>query len=186
MALAIYFVPFELLTAYIVACIIHEFSHIVALRINGVKIFSFQLELKGLVIEHENIDRASIELACILAGPAGGLVFAYFCSMFSRVISSQWFEICSAISLILSIFNLLPCKPLDGGKALGCMTGMIFPPKTSNTVSTVIGLVVSFLFLISGLYVFYCGYGYGVAAAGVCIVINILFEEGIVKINGLR
>ena len=164
----------------------HELFHILALRLCGVKIYSFVGELKGLVIEHEKINSALIELICILSGPIGGIIFSYVCSHISSVISSQWLEICSGVSLILSIFNLLPCKPLDGGRAFHCVVETLFTEKAAERISRAIGIAVGSLLLLISISVLDEGYGYGTTAAGICIVLNLLFEEGIVKKRELR
>ena len=185
-ALALYFVPFWLLAAYFVACLVHELCHVIALRISRVKICSFMVELKGLVIEHEKIKSVWLELFCILAGPMGGIIFSYACSLLALSVASDWLDICSAVSLILSIFNLLPCKPLDGGRALGCVAGLVFKEKTAALLTFMSGIAVGGLLLVLSISALSKGYGYGAAAAAICIILNLLFEEGIVKIAELR
>ena len=115
-AAAFYFVPSELLISYIIACAVHELGHLAALKIFRVVIFSFSVELRGLVIEHGEIENPFIRLICLLAGPVAGLLFAFFCSALSEKTNMQWLDICAALSLILSIFNLMPCVLVTDSK----------------------------------------------------------------------
>lgn len=186
MAAAFYFVPTKLLAAYIAACTVHELGHLAVLKIHRVRIFSFSVELRGLVIEHGAIGSAIGELMCLLAGPTAGIMFAFLCSELSLKVHIQWLDICAALSLILSVFNLLPCVPLDGGKALRCLAEMCFSTATAEITTYITGLIVSLLLALSGLFFMRWGYGYGIAITGLCLLLSILCEEGIVKMPGMR
>ena len=98
----------------------------------------------------------------------------------------QWLDICAALSLILSIFNLMPCVPLDGGKALRCLAEIYFSLKTAKIITFTASLAVSFSMILAGVYFMKHGYGYGAAATGICLLFTILCDEGIVKMPGMR
>ena len=134
-------------------------------------------------LEHERINSAPIELFCILSGPVGGIIFSFVCSYLSCVASWQWLELCSAVSLILSVFNLLPCKPLDGGRAFRCIAGMLFDERTADILTFSVGISFGGLLTLLSIFALRGGYGYGGAAAGICILLNLLCEEGIVKMS---
>lgn len=185
-AALLYFVPFELLAAYIISCLLHELCHLAAMFWFKVDILSFRIEARGFVIEHGKISSFCGELICILAGPFGGLLFSFLCSLLSVTLAFRWLELCAAISLILSVFNLLPCLPLDGGKALRCLLSLFLAEQTVNHALMLTGTAVSLFLAVYGLCFWSNGYGYGTAAAGFLLLFSILFEEGIVKTRALR
>ena len=185
-AAAFYFVPMELLTGYILACLFHELCHLAAMKVCKVEIHSFRIELTGLVIEHGKMKSPVTELISVLSGPAGGLVFAFACSRVSTVTEIRWLEICAAFSLILSIFNLLPCLPLDGGRAVNCLLQLIADERDADKISRALSYLAALILAACGFLTWSKGYGCGTAIAGCCLLFFNLFEEGIVKRGILR
>lgn len=185
-AAAFYFVPFELLTAYAVACFVHEISHIFVLKLWRVPVYSFRVELRGFVIEHGEIGSSVVQMLSLLAGPTGGLVFAVIFSWFAEIIFFPWFNVCAAISLVLSLFNLLPCVPLDGGRTLKCMLNIFVDEQKAYRRSLAVSVLTCAALTGTGFIFIGRGYGCGAVVAGFCLFFSILFEEGIVKRSVLR
>ena len=112
------------------AAAVHELGHLWMLRLLGARIFGLQITILGAVLEADCRTLSyGKELAAVLAGPAVNLLFAFL---------SEWFgpgnDTAIGIHLVLGGFNLLPIRPLDGGRALDLLLVWLFGPYTGETV----------------------------------------------------
>ena len=104
--------PLEL-PALLLPILAHELSHAAALLLLGQRIRGVRLEPQGLCIRYEGGCPDWAHAAASLAGPLGGFVYA----LVVRRCPQDWLRLSAVISLLLSLFNLLPLMPLDGGRA---------------------------------------------------------------------
>lgn len=140
-ALLLLLVPLRWLLAAVLAAILHECFHILAIRLCGKHIFSIHIGLGGTTIETD-VSGITQELLCALAGPFGSLLLLTFCHCFPEL------ALCAGAQ---GLFNLLPIYPLDGGRALQCLLTMLFPEKAAR-VGKWITLAVFLLLLVIGIY----------------------------------
>lgn len=127
-ALMIILVPFPWLVAWLLAVIVHEVFHCLAICLCGRDIFGVKIGLHGAQIQTENLSDPEMFL-CAVAGPTGGLLLAFFSSTFTEL------AVCGVLQ---SMFNLLPLYPLDGGRALHALARMLFPEQFAcNLCATV-------------------------------------------------
>ena len=117
LALSLFLLPLQWVLAAIVAACIHEACHIFAIRIFGGKVSGISAGMDGASIGIATMSESK-ECICALAGPIGGLILLLFARWIPRI------AVCAAIQ---SLYNLLPLYPLDGGRALRCITQMIMP-----------------------------------------------------------
>ncbi len=101
-------VPLPWLSAWLVAIVFHELCHICAVYLSGGKIFRLKIGENGICMDSTPLTEGK-RLFCILCGPLGGLL---------PVLLSQWLPRIAICCWVLSIYNLLPFLPLDGGRAL--------------------------------------------------------------------
>lgn len=104
-----------MLAALMAAAAAHEAGHILALYLCGSRVVQLRVELGGLCLVHTALCRHGEEAFAALAGPMAGLLW-------TAATASLW-PLSAALSLLLSMYNMLPALPLDGGRAILSLTG---------------------------------------------------------------
>ena len=133
-ALMLLILPLKWLLAAALAAAVHELFHYLALKLCRCKVLSLQVGTGGAVIETDCISRGK-ELFCALAGPVGGLTLLLF---------AKWLPRTAICALVQSAYNLLPLFPLDGGRALRCISQMLLPPKAASRFRAIAEAIVRF------------------------------------------
>lgn len=118
-ALLLLLVPLPWLCAAVLAGLIHEAFHMIAIVLCGYHIEGIRIGLWGTVMETD-LEGGISELLCAMAGPFGSLLLLTLCHRFPML------SLCGAAQ---GLFNLLPVYPLDGGRAMLCLLGLLFPAK---------------------------------------------------------
>lgn len=108
LALMILLLPIPWWTGAIIAALIHEGFHIMAVLICGGKIYDLSVTGMGAKIEAMSMTNAK-QVFCALAGPLGS---------FSCLAASEYFPELAICGLIQGAYNLLPIFPLDGGRII--------------------------------------------------------------------
>lgn len=108
LALMLLLFPFRFLVGVLLAALIHELGHLLALGLTGGRIQTIRLRAGGARIEAVPLEPGRAAF-CALAGPAAGslTVFAW-----------HWFPELALAGLVQTAFNLIPICPLDGGVAV--------------------------------------------------------------------
>lgn len=117
LALMLLVLPLKWLLAALLAAVIHELFHWLAIRLCGGRMRWIHVGSGGAVMAVEPLTLGK-ELICALAGPIGGLLLLPLGGYFPRT------ALCAAFH---SLYNLLPIYPLDGGRAVKCAAQLLFP-----------------------------------------------------------
>lgn len=91
----------------------HELGHLLAVRLCGGHLRTLRLEAAGLRMDATPPATRTQALLYTAAGPAAGLLWSAAVYPFGG-----WGIRSAAASLVLTGFNLLPARPLDGGEML--------------------------------------------------------------------
>lgn len=128
----------ESLLTVLGAAAFHELGHWIALRLWGARVTGFRLGVLGAVLETDS-GRLSYggELAAVLAGPAANLLAALALTAFGK---GRWPAAVGA-NLVLCLFNLLPVRPLDGGRALYLLVSWLAGPEAGEAAGRWAGSV---------------------------------------------
>ena len=108
LALMLLLFPLRFLVGVLLAALIHELGHLLALKIAGGRVLSIRLRSFGARIEAAPMSPGRTAL-CALAGPAAGALTIFAWKTFPEL---------ALAGLVQTVFNLLPVYPLDGGRAL--------------------------------------------------------------------
>ena len=105
-----------LLAALLTAALVHELAHWAVLRRLGGEVRSLQLGLFGARMEIAHPERLSYggEMLVTAAGPLVNLLLAPGLAWLGR--EAEVFWLFAGAQLVLGCFNLLPVRPLDGGR----------------------------------------------------------------------
>lgn len=123
-ALLCLILPLPWVIAALTAAVIHEVSHILAVHFFGGTIHSMTVGTRGAVM-NGSFMTARKQLFCILAGPAASLLL---------ILTGRYTPRLALCGLVQGCFNLLPIYPLDGGRALRCITESIFSIETAEFI----------------------------------------------------
>ena len=143
----IFLTDFSLSTLiFLVAVFLHELSHLLCLRLCGVKIHRICIYPFGIDVE---CDMRKLfygnELLCVLSGSGANLIFAYLGYALMQFYPTDELLFFIFCNLFLGLCNLLPVPFFDGGRAFHILSDWIFLPHTSFYVTRA-GDVFGFLF----------------------------------------
>ena len=123
----------ELLAAVLGAAALHELGHWLVLRLLGAKIRSLRIGVLGAVLETDSTGLSyGRELAAVLAGPGANLLGAL-------ALAPLGMETAVGAQLVLGGFNLLPVRPLDGGRALYLVLAWLLGPAVGDRAARWVG-----------------------------------------------
>ena len=99
--------------------LIHELSHLLVCVKLGIPTQSITILPYGMELKHSSIPKPKEQIKISLAGPVSNLLifFVGFIHIKSGIVNEEISFITSS-NLLLFLFNLIPCMPLDGGEIL--------------------------------------------------------------------
>lgn len=144
--------------------LIHEMGHLLALYHFHIPVRCIALEYTGVTINYNTfLLYGAGEFMTALAGPLLGILAAVISSCLAAVFHSERLYLFAGCNAVLSIFNLLPAKPLDGWR---CLYALV--PR----VAQVISVCTAFSVLTVGIFVMYAGYGTALAVMGIILLLQ--------------
>ena len=120
------------------AAALHELGHCGALRLLGVPVAGLRIGIFGAELA---ADRRGLsypgELAAVLAGPGANLL----CALLLTVLGGTRWAVFTGANLVLCAFNLVPVRPLDGGRALYLLAAWAAGPAAGETAARWAGVI---------------------------------------------
>ena len=127
----------QTLVIVLAAAAVHELGHWAALRLFGARVLALRLALPGAVMESGSEALSyGRELAVVLAGPGANLL----CAVLLTALGPGW-EAEAGAHLVLGAFNLLPVRPLDGGRALFLASSWLWGPEEGERIARWTGMI---------------------------------------------
>lgn len=156
-ALLVLLVPLPWLLAAAAAAVLHEMCHWGAVRLLGGQVTALHIGGAGARMDAE-LDGWGRQLAAIAAGPAGSLALVALCRWTPRL------SLCAGVQ---GLFNLLPLRPLDGGRALALVL-LTWCPRYGAAMLAAVEWAAR-LALLAGVLVLWGMEGLALAAVGLCL-----------------
>ena len=152
----------QIFAALLLSAAIHEWGHGAALKLCGCRVTRVRLDGTGLCMDYRG-PRLSRPKAFFVAaaGPVEGALGAWVTSFWGNWFGSPFLLLCAGTGLILTVFNLLPARPLDGWRMLTALC-----PPLAEPVSFAAALTV----MTAGLWCAARGAGIGLAVIGVILL----------------
>ena len=126
LALLLLTVPFRWSIGIILAGLIHEVGHLIALKLFRVPIHRLRIGFTGAEIETGFMTLGQ-ELVCAVAGPAAGGAIILFADRFPTM---------ALCALLQTLYNMIPIYPSDGARALACILRLICAPPIVAWICT--------------------------------------------------
>lgn len=175
--------PVETVLAVLLAAACHELGHLLLLRLFGVRTELLSLSALGAELRAPGLDTLSYgrELAVTLAGPAVNLLCALLLGAAARGLDAPALYLHAGAHVLLGAFNLLPCAPLDGARALYLAAAYFGGPAAGDTVAASVGLGCSLVVLALALRLTLGGGGWLFLFAALGLVCRSIVQIGLAK-----
>ena len=128
----------------------HELAHWLTLRALHAPPRTLILSASGASMYVPSLARLSYggELLAVAAGPVCNLLLWVLLSL----LSVDALAVFAGANLLLGALNLLPVRPMDGGRILWLLTALFTEPYTADRVATLVGAVTGLALLSLCLY----------------------------------
>lgn len=125
----------EIILPLLIAVLVHEIGHLVAILSLGGKIRSIAFNMGGMTIDYDSFSFTYLkDIICAVSGPFAGILFAYAASFLGLTVFS-------GICFSINIFNMLPVRPLDGGRIMYSVL-MIAVPFRGVTICRILEIAI--------------------------------------------
>ncbi len=160
----------------LLCCIIHEIGHIICLLILGEKPKKIELSFYGIKLERYPMSGRNTagELAVYISGPGANFIFSAIMFLLSNIFYSL--REAAIISLCIGVFNLIPCKPFDGGNILYTVLCRNTKQNVADKIVFFVSAAVFVPLIIAGIYFLQINRNITLLAVAVYVAATCLFE----------
>lgn len=152
LALMLYLDEAGLLPWACLACLLHELGHYGAVRLVGGRVRRLRLTAVGAEMELASPYGLSYgeEWIVTMAGPGASLLAAWGAARLGALLGGEGWFFFSGLNLITGLFQLLPVRPLDGGRALTLLLSALWSEEVAEWVCGLCSASVVLLLLLTG------------------------------------
>ena len=165
---------YESLLVYFFVVCIHEFAHSSVAKKLGYKLEKLTLMPYGVCLNYNtNFFSPNDEILIAISGPFVNFFLSILCfaSWWIYPILMPYFQLFCYANIVLFVFNLLPCYPLDGGRVLSAIITKKFDKKVAIKICVVLNVCISLVFT----FAFVLGLFFGVINTNLLIIALFLF-----------
>lgn len=156
----------NVLPVFVLAAVIHELGHAAAIVCLGGRITCIRLHAAGAVIVQGKLLSDTRECLVSLAGPVAGLLAAMLFAFWRHPMDA-------GANLVLSLFNILPILPLDGGAAVRSLLRLLPAAAAQKSICVLqwISVLAAFaLTVFGGVLLYQTGSNPTGLAVGICLL----------------
>ena len=166
-----------LCAASLFCCIMHELCHIVCMVFLGEKPKLIELSFYGIKLERERLCEESVarEAAVYASGPAGNFLLAAIIFILSE--RFEGLRSVAVISLCIGVFNLIPCKFLDGGNLLLWFLSRRMNREKAEAACNAVSVAVLVPMSVAGIFVMIKSGNFTLIAVAVYLAAAMFFEK---------
>ncbi len=138
----------------LIACLLHEFGHLIAMKICGITPERITFYGGGISLS-KNLEMVSFgkRFLILICGCTVNALLAFICFVLGYF--NESFMIFGAVNLVLCIFNLIPLGYFDGAEILSMFLERVFSLKTALILKKLISIFLCFLiFIVIAIYAF--------------------------------
>ena len=137
-----------ILLSFLSAVLLHECGHLFALTLFHARLLKTKLSPFGITLTHTPLSSPFASLTVASFGPLFGIIG------FVATQNSLSVPIFQAVTLSLSLFNLIPITGLDGGRILNAALSFFLPPAAAEAIARITSHLCLVLLWIVGAYLF--------------------------------
>ena len=160
----------EELAALLAALLAHELGHLAAILALGQRLTGFRAQLGGFSLDYAGDAGDGGRALIAAAGPTAGLAYALLASRLGVATGRDWLCLSAGISLLLSLLNLLPALPLDGGQLCAYLARLALGPERGRRLCRVLAPASGCLLLAAGIQILLRGGGAAPGLAGIWLL----------------
>lgn len=126
-----------------VAIMIHEVSHIAAIRLTGASFDRIDIRAFGVSVNVPELIYMpySKEIIIAAAGPLAGFLTAATALLAANVFGFMVPRYFIGINVLISLINLIPVYPLDGGRIALSLSLKLFSMRAAYVISSVLSIL---------------------------------------------
>ncbi len=181
-AACLYYIgDFAEIMAVVLPVLVHELGHLGALKALGLRATGLRVELRGFCIEYEGEAGGLGHALAAFAGPLAGGIYALAAATAGRLSGYEWLSLTAGVSVILSVFNLLPAMPLDGGRIAQSILYAALGERSGERATRILSTAVGAALLAAGTLLTAAGGGIALLLAAIWLLLYQNEGEGIEK-----
>ncbi len=132
-------------------CLVHEIGHIICLYLMGEKALFLRLSFYGIKLERRSGSfTPDDDLIVFAAGPAANLILSAFLLCFFK--NNGGFYTTALLNISVALFNLIPCRPLDGGNMVYSVLRRFMREENADKICAVISACVLIPLCVFGIW----------------------------------
>lgn len=157
-------------------CVVHELGHILCLLIFGEKPKLIELSFYGIKLERAFLPCGGTkEIAVYASGPLANLLLSAFLFLLSSRFEGLYGA--AVTSLCVGSFNLVPCRPLDGGNLIFAVLCRFTDEKTANSICVVVKIIIIVPMAFIGFSMLFGNGNFTLLAVAVYLVLADVFDK---------